>query len=127
MKKLNMIGLLICGNSLSWLLEYKCDTTKWLFNMNNGKTRSILFDRSSNSRVNNLKNGLACTWWKSSYFSSKLDRVSYIVSISKSASNWGLDSFYKVFLCWSYVLSQIYLYNVSILQRIPLSCVGWSS
>ena len=51
----NVIGHMICGNNLNWLLNLNliCETLdwckKWLVDFNAGKTQLVLFDRSNNN------------------------------------------------------------------------------
>ena len=51
---LSVIGHLICGNNLNWLLNLSLQDTvdcgkKWLVDFNAGKTQLVSFDRSNNN------------------------------------------------------------------------------
>ena len=65
---------------------------KWLVDFNAGKTQLVLFDRSNNNGSINVKTDGSVPDEKSSFkilgltFSSKLDWVSYIISIAKTSS-----------------------------------------
>ena len=65
---------------------------KWLVDVNAGKTQLVLFDWSNNTGAINLKMGGSIFEEKLSFkilgltFSSKLDWVSYIISVAKTAS-----------------------------------------
>ena len=96
---LGVIGLLICGNNLNWLLNlnliYETQWTggkKWLVDFNAGKTQLVSFDRSNNNGSIDVKMGGSVLEEKLSFkmlgltFSSKLDWGSYIISIAKTAS-----------------------------------------
>ena len=93
---LSVIGHLICGNNLNWLLNlnliYKTQWTwgkKWLVDFNAGKTQLVSFDRCNNDGSIDVKMGVSILEEKSSFkmlgltFSSKLDWGSYIISIAK--------------------------------------------
>ena len=64
----------------------------WLVDFNAGKTQLVLFDRSNNNGSINVKTDGSVPDEKSSFkilgltFSSKLDWVSYIISIAKTSS-----------------------------------------
>ena len=88
----------ICGNNWNWLLNLNLIYQtlwnlgkKWLVDFNIGKTYLVLFDRSYNTRVIDVKVDGSVREKKSSFkmlgltFSSKLDWGSYINSIAKSA------------------------------------------
>ena len=95
---LSVIGHLICGNNLNWLLNLNLiyETLdwgkKWLVDFNAGKTQLISFDRSYNNGSIDVKMGGSILEEKSSFkmlgltFSSKLDWGSYIISIAKTSS-----------------------------------------
>ena len=95
---LGVIGLLICGNNLKWLLNlnliYKTVDwdKKWLDDFNAGKTQLVLFDWSNNNGSIDVRMGGSILEEKSYFkmlgltFSSKLDWGSYIISIAKTAS-----------------------------------------
>ena len=76
---------------------------KWLVDFNAGKTQLVSFDRSIDGAIDMKMDGSVLEK-KSSFkmlgltFSSKLDWVSCIISIAKTASikNWSLNSFYEV-------------------------------
>ena len=65
---------------------------KWLVDFNAGKTQLVSLDRSNNNGSIDVKMGVSVLEEKSSFkmlgltFSSKLDWVSYIISIAKTAS-----------------------------------------
>ena len=99
---LSVIGHLICGNNLNWLLNlnliYKTRWTgvrsglKWLVDFNAGKTELVSFDGSNNNGSIDVKMGGSILEEKSYFrmlgltFSSKLDWGSDIISIAKTAS-----------------------------------------
>ena len=95
---LSVIGDLICGNNLNWLLNLNLiyETVdwgkKWLVDFNAGKTQLVSYDRSNNNGSIDVKIGESILEEKSSFnmlgltFSSKLDWGSYIISIAKTAS-----------------------------------------
>ena len=96
---------------------------KWLVDFNAGKTQLVLFDWSNNNGSIDVKMGGSILEEKSLFkmlgltFSSKLDWVSYIVSIAKTASKKiGALIHYMKFLSPEVGL---YLYG------LLLSCVGW--
>ena len=81
---LSVIGHLICGNNLNWLLNLNLiyETLdwgkKWLVDFNAGKTQLVLFDRSNNGSIGVKMDGSVLE--KKSFFkmlglpfSSKLD------------------------------------------------------
>ena len=75
---------------------------KWLVDVNAGKTQLVLLDRYNNAGAFDVKMYGSVFEKKSSFkmqgltFSSKLDWVSCIISIAKSASK-SIDLFYEVF------------------------------
>ena len=94
-----MIRHLISCNNWSWLLSLSqiCETLwtggrKWLIDFNAGKTHLVLFDWSNHTGVIDVKMGGSLLKKKSYFkmlgfsFSSRLDWVSYIISIAKNAS-----------------------------------------
>ena len=95
---LSVIGHLICGNNLNWLLNLNliCKALdwgkKWLVDFNAGKTQLVSFDGSSNNGYIDVKMDGSVLEEKSSFkmlgltFSCKLDWDSYIISIAKTAS-----------------------------------------
>ena len=95
---LSVIGHLICGNNLNWLLNlnliYEILSTgvRRLVDFNAGKTQLVSFDRSNTNGSIDVKMGGFLLDEKSSLkmlvltFSSKLDWGSYIISIAKTAS-----------------------------------------
>ena len=95
---LGVIRHLICGNNLNWLLNlnliYEILWTggkKWLVHFNAGKTQLVSFDRSNNNGSIDVKMDGSVLEEKPSFkmlgltFLSKLDWVSYIISIVKTA------------------------------------------
>ena len=105
---LSMIGHLICGNNLNWLLNLNLiyETLdwgkKWLVDFNAGKTQLVLFDQSNNNGSIDVKMDGSALEKKSSFkmlgltFSCKLDWGSYVISIAETVSNWSFNSFYEV-------------------------------
>ena len=95
---LSVIGHLICGNNLNWLLNFNLIyerlgwSKKWLVDFNAGETQLVSFDQSNNNSSIDVKMGGSILEEKSSFkmlgltFSSKLDWGSYIISIAKTAS-----------------------------------------
>ena len=88
---LGVIGLLICGNNLNWLLNlnliYETQWTgKWLVEFNAGKTQLVSFDRSNNNGSIDVKMGGPILEEKSSFKMLGLTWGSYIISIAKTAS-----------------------------------------
>ena len=87
---------LICGNNLNWLLNLNLiyEILDWgkkcLNDFNAGKTQLVSFGRSDKNGSIDVMDGWV--WEKSPFrmlgltFSSKLDWVSYIISIAKTAS-----------------------------------------
>ena len=107
----NVIGHMICGNNLNWLLNLNliCETLdwckKWLVDFNAGKTELVLFDWSNNNGFLDVKMDGSVLDEKSSFkmleltFSSKLDLGSYIITIAKTTSNknWRSNLFYEIY------------------------------
>ena len=96
---------------------------KWFVDFSAGKTQLVSFDWSNNNGSIDVKMGGSILEEKSLFkmlgltFSSKLDWVSYIVSIAKTASKKiGALIHYMKFLSPEVGL---YLYG------LLLSCVGW--
>ena len=96
---------------------------KWFVDFSAGKTQLVSFDRSNNNGSIDVKMDGSVLEEKSLFkmlgltFSSKLDWVSYIVSIAKTASKKiGALIHYMKFLSPEVGL---YLYG------LLLSCVGW--
>ena len=95
---LSMIGHLICGNNLNWLLNLNLiyETLdwgkKWLVDFNAGKIQLVSFEQSNNNSSIDMKMDVSVLEEKSSFkmlgltFSCKLDWGSYIISIAKTAS-----------------------------------------
>ena len=94
---LSVIRHLICGNNLTSELESDLRDAvdwgkKWLVDFNAGKTQLVSFDQSNNNGSIDVKMDGSVLEEKSSFkmlgmtFSSKLDWVSYIISIAKTPS-----------------------------------------
>ena len=95
---LSVIGHLICGYNLNWLLNLNqiYETVdwgkKWLVDFSSGKTQLVLFDRSNNIGSVDVKiDGCFleekwCFKMLELTFSSKLDWSSYIIAIAKTVS-----------------------------------------
>ena len=132
---LKVIGHLICGNNLNWLLNlnliYKtlCGK-KWLVDFNAAKFQLVLFDRSNNDGSIDVKMDGSVLEEKSSFkmlgltFSSTLDWGSYIISIAKTASK-------KIgaLICSMKLLSSdvaLYLYKSTIRPCMEYCCHVWA-
>ena len=133
---LSVIGHLICGNNLKWLLNLNLiyETLdwgkKWLVDFNAGKTRLVSFDRSNNNGSIDVKMDGSVLEEKSSFkmlgltFSSKLDWGSYIISIAKTASKKiGASIRSMKFLYPEYAL---YLYKSTIRPCMEYCCHVWA-
>ena len=105
---LSVIGHLICGNNLNWLLNLNliCGTVdwgkKWLVDFSAAKTQLLSFDRSNSNGSIDVKMAESILEEKSSFkmlgltFFSKLDWGSYIISIAKTASKKIGALFYEI-------------------------------
>ena len=95
---LSVIGHLICGNNLNWLLNLNLiyETLDWgkksIVDFNAGKTELVLFDQSNNNGSIDVEMDGSVLEEKAPFkmlgltFSSKLDWGSYTISIAKTAS-----------------------------------------
>ena len=104
---------------------------KWLVDFNAWKTKLVLFDRSNNTGAIDVKMDGSVFEEKSSFkilrltFSSKLDWVSYIISIAKTASN-KIGTFTRSMNFLS-PEATLYLYKSTIQQCRRYYCLGWCS
>ena len=131
-----MIRHLIGGNNLHWLLNlnliYKTLDwgKKWLVHFNAGEARLVSFGRSNNNGSIDVKMDGSVLEEKSSFkmpwlsFFSKLDWVSYIISIAKTASK-------KIgaLICSMEFLSPevaLYLYKSTIRPCMEYCCHVWA-
>ena len=103
---------------------------KWLVDFNAGKTQLVSFDRSNNNGSVDVKIGGSILEEKLSFkmlglaFSSKLDRVSYIISTSKTVSKkTGALIRYIKFLSPEVAL---YLYKSTICPCMEYCCHVWA-
>ena len=132
-----MIGYLICGNNLNWLLNLNLiyEKTvdwgkKWLVDFNAGKTQLVSFDQSNNNSSIDVKVGGSALEEKSSFkmlgltFSSKLGWGSYIISIAKTASKkiGGLICSMK----FLFPEVALYLYKSTICPCMEYCCHVWT-
>ena len=91
---LSVIRHLICGKKYNWFLNLNLiyEGRKWFIYFNAGKTQLVSFNRSNNTGAINVKMDVSVLEEKSYFkmqwlaFCSKLDRGSYIISISKGSS-----------------------------------------
>ena len=132
---LSVIGHLICGNNLDWLLNLNLMyetrwTGKWLVDFNVGKTQMISFDRSNNNGFIDVKMGGPILEEKSSFkmlgltFSSKLDWGSYIISIAKTTSK----KIGALIRSMKFLSSEValYLYKSTIRPCMKCCCHVWA-
>ena len=133
---LSVIGHLICGNNLNWLLNLNLiyDTLdwgkKWLVDFNARKTQLVSFDLSSKNGSIDKKMDGSVLEEKSSFemlgltFSYKLDWGSYITSIAKTASkNIGALLRSMKFLSPE---AALYLYKSIICPCMEYCCHVWA-
>ena len=133
---LSVIGHLICGNNLNWLLNLNLiyETLdwgkKWLVGFNAGKTQLVLFDWSNNSGSIDVKIDGSVFEEKSSFkmlrltFSSKLYWGSYIISIAKFASK-KIRALIRSMKFLSPVVA-LYLYKSTICPCMEYCCHVWA-
>ena len=103
---------------------------KWLVDFNAGKTQLVLFDRSKNTGAINVKMDGSVLVDKTSFkmlgltFSSKLNWVSYIVSITKTASK----KTGALIRSMKFISPEValYLYNSTIGSCMEYCCHVWA-
>ena len=134
---LSVIGHLICGNNLNWLLNLNLiyDTLdwgkKWLVDFNAGKTQLVSSDRSNNDGSIDVKMGGSILEEISSFkrlgwtFSYKLDWGSYIISIAKTASK----KIGALIRSMNFLSPEValYLYKSTIHPCMQYCCHVWAS
>ena len=134
---LSVIGYLICGKNLNWLLNLNLIyETRWtgvssglLISML-GKTQLVSFDRSNNNGSTDVKMGGSILEEKSSFkmlgltFSSKLDWGFYIISIAKTASK-KIGALLRSMKFLSPEVA-LYLYKSTILPCMEYCCHIWA-
>ena len=99
---------------------------KWLVDFNAAETQEVSFDRSNNNGSIDVKMGGSTLEEKSSFkmlgltFSSKLDWVSYIIAIAKTASK----KFGALIRCMKFLSLEVEIYHTPI-YGILFSPLGW--
>ena len=129
----NVIRHLICGNNQNWLAELESGIRntvnwgrKWLVDFNARKTHLVSFDQCNNTGAIDVRMDGSVLQEKLSFkmlglsFSSKLDWVSYIISIAKT-------TFKKVgalIRSMKFLSAEValYLYNSTIRSCLKYSC-----
>ena len=129
---LSVIGHLICGNNLNWLLNLNLICESLWAGVRSGLLISMLvsFDQSNNNSSTDVKMDGSVLEEKSSFkmlrltFSSKLDWGSYITSIAKTASK----KIGSLIRSMKYLSPEValYLYKSTICPCIECCCHVWA-